>query len=512
MKQLLVFPLFLTAVVALPLLGKEQCAKGPKIWCQNIHTASQCGAVKHCWQTVWSKPTIRSIPCDVCKEILTMAEKYLKDNNTEKEIVEYFDKACELFPSSLASECKSMVESYLPILMGILRDALSNPADDCSALGLCKSLQQHLATIKKHEALQSNEIPELDLSQVISPFLANVPLLLYPQDKPEPESQGENQLCKDCVQFITETQQALKSNGSFEEHMINQFKKQCDSLPPSISVLCKDYISQYSELAVEILLHMEASDICINFGFCSTIKSVPLQTLVPAKVNHVIKQEMVQKNNLLLVKDSPQCVLCEFVIEKIVSLLDNNRTEENIKHALEYVCSLLPDSMKEQCTDFVDDYADAIIKILLQEASPRVICCTLGVCSNKKPLLVERITPERLRSGEFCKVCKLIVNYLDVVLENNSTEKKIEDGLHRVCNFLPPSTDYQCNQLVTQYTAEFLKLLLVMIEPDFVCSKLDVCKSLGSDECVRGPSYWCKTMETAARCNAVEHCKHHVWN
>lgn len=49
--------LFLSfAAVATPLLGTEQCARGPPYWCQNVKTASRCGAVSHCQQNVWNKP------------------------------------------------------------------------------------------------------------------------------------------------------------------------------------------------------------------------------------------------------------------------------------------------------------------------------------------------------------------------------------------------------------------------------------------------------------------------
>lgn len=58
----------------------------------------------------------------------------------------------------------------------------------CSALALCQSLQKHLASIKLQKQLQSNKIPELDFSELASPFMANVPLLLYPQDKPKQKS------------------------------------------------------------------------------------------------------------------------------------------------------------------------------------------------------------------------------------------------------------------------------------------------------------------------------------
>lgn len=54
----------------------------------------------------------------------------------------------------------------------------------CGAIGLCQSEQAVLAKIlvQKNEQLLSNEIPMVDLSQKESPFLLNVPLLLYPQN------------------------------------------------------------------------------------------------------------------------------------------------------------------------------------------------------------------------------------------------------------------------------------------------------------------------------------------
>lgn len=46
------------SAVATPLLGTEQCARGPPYWCQNAKTASICGAVSHCQQNVWNQPHV----------------------------------------------------------------------------------------------------------------------------------------------------------------------------------------------------------------------------------------------------------------------------------------------------------------------------------------------------------------------------------------------------------------------------------------------------------------------
>lgn len=64
-----------------------------------------------------------------------------------------------------------------------------NPGVVCGAVGLCQSQQAALAKVQvqQNEQLLSNEIPKVDLSQNESPFILNVPLLLYPQ-KPKDDT------------------------------------------------------------------------------------------------------------------------------------------------------------------------------------------------------------------------------------------------------------------------------------------------------------------------------------
>ena len=58
-------------------------------------------------------------------------------------------------------------------------------------------------------------------------------------------------------------------------------------------------------------------------------------------------------------------------------------TQAEIQKALEQVCDIMPDTIKLQCKDFVDQYAPAIIELLAQELSPDLVCSTLGLCTNK---------------------------------------------------------------------------------------------------------------------------------
>nr|XP_017214165.1 prosaposin isoform X1 [Danio rerio] len=245
--------LLVTTAVASPLLGTEQCARGPPYWCQNVKTASLCGAVQHCQQNVWNKPQMKTVPCDLCKEVLVVVEQLLKDNVTESELLGYLEKACQLIPDEgLANQCKEIVDNYFPVLMGIIQGELDDPGVVCGALGLCVSQQAALAKAQ----LTSNEIPQVDLNQRVSPFLLNIPQLLYPEEKREtPKQKGD--VCQDCVTFINDTQDEARVNSSFISTLIAQVENQCELLGPGMSDMCKEYISQYGPLVFQQLMSME---------------------------------------------------------------------------------------------------------------------------------------------------------------------------------------------------------------------------------------------------------------
>uniref|UniRef100_A0A8D1HVH7 Prosaposin n=1 Tax=Sus scrofa TaxID=9823 RepID=A0A8D1HVH7_PIG len=472
----------LGAAFASPVLGLRECTRGSAVWCQNVKTASDCGALQHCLQTVWNKPTVKSLPCDICKDVITAAGDMLKDNATE-----------------------------------------SKPGEVCSALNLCESLQKHLAELTQQKQLESNQIPELDLAEAVAPFMANIPLLLYPQDgsssKPRPKADGD--VCQDCIQMVTDLQNAVRTNSTFVEALVNHAKEECDRLGPGMADMCKNYISQYSEIAIQMMMHMQPKDICGLVGFCEEVKEVPMQTLVPAKVlsEKVISAlELVEpiKKDLVPEKATIYCEVCEFVVKEVAKLIDNNRTEEEIIHALDKVCSKLPTSMSEECQELVDTYGSSILSLLLQEASPELVCSMLHLCSTQGlPVLTARVTP--LKDGGFCEVCKRLVSYLDRNLEKNSTKQEILAALEKGCSFLPDPYQKQCDQFVTEYEPVLVEILVEVMEPSFVCSKIGACPSahkplLGTEKCVWGPSFWCQNMESAALCNAVEHCRRHVWN
>ncbi|XP_051504691.1 prosaposin-like isoform X2 [Myxocyprinus asiaticus] len=523
--------LFISTAVATPLLGTEQCAHGPPYWCQNVKTASLCGAVQHCQQNVWNKPQMKSVPCDLCKEVMVVVEQLLKDNSTESEILGYMEKVCQLIPDKgLAGQCQDIVDNYFPIVMGIIEGELDDPSVVCGALGLCVSQQAALGKA----LLMSNEIPQVDLTQRVNPFLLNIPQLLYPKEnakKETPKQSGD--VCQDCVTFITDTQDQAKSNASFVNALLVQVENQCELLGPGMSDMCKEYISQYGPLVIQQLMSMQPKDICFRAGFCPTgPKTVLMQKLVPAKsipasksipavkMFPAIKLEtpvVAKPAKMMRVRDPPQCAICEYVIKEVEAMLEGQTSEEEIVQVVEKVCDILPSTLTAQCKDLIEAYGQAIIDLLVQEADPKTICTFLGLCNQASRTFIPEMDKARFQNGGLCDVCKMAVRYVDGILEQNATQAEIEDAVRKVCKFLPDSVRDECDQLVQQYEPLLVQLLLQTLDPDFVCMKLGACPAavqrlLGLEQCSWGPGYWCKNVETAARCNALDHCRRHVWN
>uniref|UniRef100_A0A8C6GVV8 Prosaposin n=1 Tax=Mus spicilegus TaxID=10103 RepID=A0A8C6GVV8_MUSSI len=557
MYALALFASLLATALTSPVQDPKTCSGGSAVLCRDVKTAVDCGAVKHCQQMVWSKPTAKSLPCDICKTVVTEAGNLLKDNATQEEILRYLEKTCEwIRDSSLSASCKEAVDSYLPVILDMIKGEMSNPGEVCSALNLCQSLQEYLAE-QNHKQLESNKIPEVDMARVVAPFMSNIPLLLYPQDHPrsQPQPKANEDVCQDCMKLVSDVQTAVKTNSSFIQGFVDHVKEDCDRLGPGVSDICKNYVDQYSEVCIQMLMHMQdqqPKEICVLAGFCNEVKRVPMKTLVPATetIKNILpalemmdpyEQNLVQAHNVIL------CQTCQFVMNKFSELIVNNATEELLVKGLSNACALLPDPARTKCQEVVGTFGPSLLDIFIHEVNPSSLCGVIGLCAARpelvealeqpapaivSALLKEPAPPKQpaqpkqsalpahvppQKNGGFCEVCKKLVLYLEHNLEKNSTKEEILAALEKGCSFLPDPYQKQCDDFVAEYEPLLLEILVEVMDPGFVCSKIGVCPSaykllLGTEKCVWGPSYWCQNMETAARCNAVDHCKRHVWN
>ncbi len=68
-----------------------------------------------------------------------------------------------------------------------------------------------------------------------------------------------------------------------------------------------------------------------------------------------------------------QCILCEYVIHTLDQMVTKNSTEQEIRQALERLCSYLPSNIHDECVDLVDQYTDQIIQLLANGLTPEEV-------------------------------------------------------------------------------------------------------------------------------------------
>ncbi|XP_016051282.1 PREDICTED: proactivator polypeptide-like 1 [Miniopterus natalensis] len=506
LPALLLLPSLLGATLASPIQGPRECARGSAVWCRDLQAAARCGAVGHCRSAVWSKPTTRTLPCDVCLDVVAAAGNGLNPNTTDDDILALVTKTCEWLPSQDASaKCKEMTDAHSSAILGMLEGAPdSAPAEVCTALTLCQPLQRLPATPATPESLSQE-----DTSELVAPFMANGPLSFHLPQIPE------DTVCQNCVQLVTRLHEEVGSNVSALADAITQ--EQCKSLGPGLALICKDYILQYLAPGEHMLKLVLPEETCKKGGFC---EELPTQDWVPA-----LEPLSPGKRNEMQMKAGLTCEVCLQVIQELDQWLDSNSTEALISHALERVCGVMPTSIVQQCVAMVDAYSPALVEFVTR-VPPEKVCRAVRLCSSQRRLAralhEARATPlpplldNRDNQGSFCNGCKRLLGVSARNLERKSTKRGILQAFKGGCRILPLPYMIQCNRFVDQYEPVLIATLAEMMDPTALCARVGACHApraplLGSDQCVMGPSFWCQSQEAAEMCDAVKHCQLHIW-
>ncbi|XP_058044033.1 prosaposin-like [Ahaetulla prasina] len=530
---LLVFSLAFYQAAGNPVTSQKECTEDPSILCQDFATALKCGSLERCHQMLQvNRPT--SFRCTLCKLVVVMMAKIVQDNSTDEKLANFFERGCQYLPfQDWSVKCKKMVDTGVIILTELGKQVQDRPEIVCDAFLLCNQLNSSAEALNFQNQPKSEEWPEItDFPEILSPFMANVPLLFNSQDKPQTEPwfwQSNVDPCHECKVVAVEIHEILKNSPSLIQTLQDYARQKCESLGTHMAYECKKYVPEYAHAFVQFLMQLlPPMGICGKIGFCNATKSEPFYPLKPMEYLSDLYGAIVKEISDV---DKPHvmCDICKKVVQVAENMVENNHTEEEIVHQMTNICYMLPHEVVPQCRDFVNSYGMAVLIMLLDATKPESMCIMLSFCPedvslSTKKIDHEEIAPEKKvalekvsehKDGEICHMCVVLVNYIDDQLEKNETQAQIGSFLAKGCKLLPEALVYPCDHLVDQYEPAAILLLIQILQPSFVCVKVGICPEphhVGMEACSHGPTFWCKNPETAEQCQATEYCKRHMWN
>jgi len=268
-------------------------------------------------------------------------------------------------------------------------------------------------------------------------------------------------------------------------------------------------VDTYTDMIIDMLTKDVTPEmICTNLGLCDnnlakTIRMVEVETLRTGGPR----------------VGGAYCTLCDVVISNLDSQLQDKTNEEEIKSALDVLCTGLSTPVHKECLKLVSQYTEEIVDMVVNDYPPHVICSELGLCvdheisSNAIPqvedLVIVRV-PTVVEASVPCEMCEFAVKVLDERLGDTATIDQVEREVQFVCSYLPGSIGDTCEQLVDKYGDKLIAALIKEeMDPKKVCSSLlPSCSSQQSQPltCPWGPDMWCASPFHARVCGATAAC------
>ncbi len=197
--------------------------------------------------------------------------------------------------------------------------------------------------------------------------------------------------------------------------------------------------------------------------------------------------------------ESFNCSLCKYVVSYVDAVIQTNKSKAAIESAMRMACIVLPQSLSQPCFKFIASYGLILVEYISKYDTSFKVCIAAKICSNDTQETLScmwnkefsavlwinclcridlaeksKIKQQSVKSPQ-CSLCKLVVTYLELIVENNKTEAAIESALEKVCSILPKDKKTECIQFVDTYGTKLVELLEKLGSPKLVCLALGLC-------------------------------------
>ncbi|XP_055637082.1 uncharacterized protein LOC129775888 isoform X2 [Toxorhynchites rutilus septentrionalis] len=463
------------------------------------------------------------IPCKLCEQLVDHLRDVLIANTTELEFKQVLEGLCKQ-TKTFSKECLSLVDQYYDEIYNTLVHNL-NSNDACFMIGVCpKGLGKVLdgpimpiVPVKVAVRHEQNQPPRKQLLGENEPKLSAVEIqqAQLPIDRlmGAPLSLGlvnNGGLCTLCEYFMHFVQEAL-SEPANEDEIKNVVGTTCNKLPKAIKGECHNFVDLYGDAVIALLIQsIDPRQVCPQLRMCPAANA-DIEIFAPAQIDVTIDANAG--------KDKPTCPLCLFAVSQLEENVKDNRTKENVRHALSKLCSHLSPKLKLECNDFVDTYSSELIEMLVSDFTPQEICVYLKLCVDQRPDLsllnmefehenrqqnhhqqlpprydIEtNEIPDITVNGQItvdheptvitpeCLVCEEMVKAVEKRVRNKKSKEQIKDALEHACDRLKKYKT-KCERYIDAHSDQIVDLLMKQLSPKEICRDLGFCIAKEIDE------------------------------
>lgn len=324
--------------------------------------------------------------CPLCVLVVKEAEDYIKNEKSKDSVKKALDRVCSRLPPKPQIQCEDFVQTYYDELLEKLLSDFS-PKDICTELTLCPTL---IGDLDEGDDIRvgiekADDIPYIGNGDIENNEIPDFTVNGQPIETMETIQSGE---CMLCVEVIGGAEGKISKNMK-KEQVQQILLRECSRFR-SYEGICDNFVKQNTDKIIDLLAkQLSPKQICQQLSLCAK-RPQDLAIDEAIIVNVVAVPAFAQKFSYVPLKkiqepvyDDPQCVVCEFIMTKLEDELKDKSTRDEIRTAVENICTVMPKSISKQCTKFVEQYADLIIT-LIDTVPPKQICSQMGLCPAQK--------------------------------------------------------------------------------------------------------------------------------
>ena len=182
--------------------------------------------------------------------------------------------------------------------------------------------------------------------------------------------------CTLCEYAIGEVDKMITDKKNTDE-IKNVLDRICYELSNPIRDECVKMVNQYTDEIVQMFVaEYTPQEVCSELGLCDP----PQADEINDNTILQFEEEVPEEND---VSEKPLCALCEFAMDILEKQILTNRTMDMAEHAIEMLCSYMPETIADKCIDFVQEYGDEIVDLIIKaEMNPDQVCAAITLCTS----------------------------------------------------------------------------------------------------------------------------------